>query len=168
MLEAMNMNGKRPIGGGGKPFRYYRLYVSVFNQANAAVAISELELIDSNGTSIAPVVGVDAKASGQYGGYAPWFAFDGVWEDYPAACWQYNGAQPAWVSIDLQAPYGIAKYAIRCPNGTYNLSLYSARSWILQGSNDRLAWEDIHEVTNYLSETWASKEYHEWTIPVQP
>jgi len=164
MLEATLLSGKRNLGGGGIPFRYYRLFISAFNQANQAVAISELELIDSSGNNLGPIVGTDARANGNYSGYYPNFAFDGIWGDYPAACWQYNGAQPAWMSIDLQAAYGIEKYAIRCPNGTSNLATYSARTWILQGSNDRLTWQDLHQVSNYLSATWASKEYHEWVI----
>ncbi len=162
MLEAQLMAGKRSYSGKG--YRYYRLMISVFNQPGAAIAISELELFDENGANVSVARGSTAKANGQYGSYSPIFAFNGHWADYPSDCWQLNGSSPAWISIDLGEPVPLSRYGIHCPNGTSNFSTYSIRYWELQGSNDNVVWEPVHNVVNYQVANWASKEYHEWTI----
>ena len=162
MLEANLLSGKMAYSGKG--YRYYRLMINTFNQPGAAIAISELELYDKNGANVSVPRGSTAKAGGQYGSYSPIFAFNGHWADYPSDCWQFNGASPMWISIDLGQAIELSKYAIRCPNGTPNFSTYSCRYWELQGSNDNAIWEPVHNVINYTVAVWAAKEYHEWVI----
>lgn len=66
----------------------------------------------------------------------PQFAFDE--DDSTAWLSNYTLGNPSWIKIDLTEPKKLASYSLMC-----NSSQQNPNSWIFQGSNDNLLWEDL-------------------------
>ena len=124
-------------------YRYYRLVFSKnSNNDNRYYTINEFALygqIGAAGTNLC--IGAIASASGAYGSQAAGLAIDGN----PTTFWEseVNGA-PSWLKVDLGAAQVVRSMVIKStayPNEV-------PKDFVLQGSNDGSAWQDIADYTN--------------------
>lgn len=64
--------------------------------------------------------------------------------------WATNGANTAWVKIDLGSPKIVTDYKLV---GSYQGVSYNPKTWTIQGSNNNADWTTLHSIIN---ETWDS------------
>lgn len=124
----------------------YRLYITK-NSANSLdfVSVAEFkafEAIDGSGTNL--LTGT-ASSSSNYSGAPPSNAFDGN----PTTGWASNntGAAFQWLRNDLVSAVTARNFFIRSSPGGYQ---QIPRDFIIQGSNDGSAWEDIIRVDGWV------------------
>ena len=119
-------------------YRYYKLVFSKnSNNDNRYYAINEFafyEQIGATGTNLC--IGATASASGAYDSQVASLSIDGnpttYWESSP------DGA-PSWLKVDLGAEHIVRSMVIK--STTYPNE--RPKDFVLQGSNDDSAWEDV-------------------------
>lgn len=92
--------------------------------------------------------------------YREWKAFNDS-NVSSSDCWiSKNGALPPyWLRVTLPEKMYVSKYSIESRNYTPSSS---PKSWIFQGSNDAIKWDDIDTRLNV--ENWESAEYREYSV----
>ncbi len=120
------------ITGEGQAFEW--LSDSYFRETGYSTATSILPVMTAATTS-----GVTITDSSNFGsGYEGWRAADNSSASYywrPA-----NNSLPGWIKIALPAARTVRSYDVFISGGKE----YSVQEWMLQGSNDGLAWTDLH------------------------
>lgn len=119
-------------------YRYYRLVLSkTSNNDNRYYTVNEFALyeqIGAAGTNLC--AGATASASGAYGPQAASLAIDGN----PTTFWEseLDGA-PSWLKVDL----GVAQVVLSMVIKSTKYTTEVPKDFVLQGSNDDSAWEDV-------------------------
>lgn len=99
----------------------------------------------------------EISASGNYGAYYPWKAFDGI-TNSTANCWTGNSGSSWWIQWqNKQKQVFVQKLRIQGTNSG-DIAQQAITSFILQGSDNGSTWFDLYTASGL---TWSSAGY-EW------
>lgn len=148
----------------GDGYRYYRLLISENNGGTIYVGTHTLQLRATIGGPDLPTTkgGTATASSTGHPSYPPEDAFDGD----SGTGWLGNKTDlpVAWLQFDFGA--GNEQVVVEYAVGEYPASTQragrSCRAWVLQGSHDGTAWDDLHTVAEQTG--WTAGELRVFTI----
>lgn len=150
-----------PPTNDGDGHRYWR--VLQYRNNTGQTGIAELQLAKTaGGVNLCSVVGGTPSASGNYGGYEPYRAFDGV-TNSGSSEWAVSGGRNSqhWLAWDFGAGHAFTINEVRIAPMTDNGA--TPRTFAVQWSDDGAAW-----TTHYYGlydGTYSYGSFHAFTKP---
>lgn len=124
-------------------YKFYRWYIT--SKWSSYLYLYEIEMF-YQGTQIPRNSIISIDASEYYSSYAPDRAFDGSVSSY----WYTRGDLPQWISVEFDEPKAIDEFRWHT-----RTTSYKPQEFILQGSHDGVAWEDVFESSSPQENYWA-------------
>lgn len=159
----MLLNHNR-IGTHGKvSFRYYRIWITAYNNP-IAVVISKWGLYSGN-TDITQQHAFTTSQSGAYSSsYSSANLFNSVYTYGPGHHWQVNSPPVQWVEIGFSVPMGVDRFRISHDTSNSQHEAFLPKNWTFQGSNDRENWTNILNIFYYTPNQWHQNTHHDWYL----